>query len=410
MESSLKLAAGSTPSPLPLLDLARENDPLTGEFMEQIARVVMSGQFVLGPEVTELENQIAERCQTRCAVACASGSDAILLCLMAAKIQPGDEVILPSFTFFSTASAVWRLGGVPVFVDVDPQTFNLDTDHFLTLITDRTKAVIPVHLFGQCANMAGILEIASQHGLTVIEDCAQSIDACFHGQPAGSMGLAGCFSFYPTKNLGGFGDSGMITTNDEEFAEQLRLFRVHGMSPRYIHHVVGINSRLDTVQAAILLTKLQHLRTWTAQRRNNATRYEEMFTASPIGNRLGEQIVLPRVANACESVWNQYTIRVPGGHRNPLRSELTQSGIGSEIYYPLPLHRQPCFASLGYKKGDIPATDMVADQVLSLPIFPAIEAAEQQRVVDCIAGYMRGLSATTTPMPTHDTSLHRAAA
>ncbi len=260
------LASTTRLTPVPLLDVTRENGTLEADIQQAIQRVIASGCFVLGPECEQLETAIAQRVGSEFAIGCASGSDALLLSLMAMGIGHGDEVLLPSFTFFATASAVTRLGAKPVFVDIDPDTFNLDADHLQSQIVPRTRVVIPVHLFGQCADMARILAIADTADLLVLEDCAQAIDATCGGQSAGSLGLAGCFSFYPTKNLGGFGDGGMITTSSAEFAEKLRLYRAHGMKPRYQHHVVGMNSRLDTIQAAVLLTKLPHLHGWHASR------------------------------------------------------------------------------------------------------------------------------------------------
>ncbi len=377
------LASTQLRTPVPLLDVARENGPLEAEIQQAISRVVASGRFVLGPECEELETQLALRVGSSFAVGCASGSDALLLALMAMGIGHGDQVLLPSFTFFATASAVTRLGAKPVFVDIDPDTFNLDADHLQARIVPRTRVVIPVHLFGQCADMTRILAIADAANLHVLEDCAQAIDATFQGQPAGSLGLAGCFSFYPTKNLGGFGDGGMVTTSDAELAEKLRLYRAHGMKPRYQHHVVGINSRLDTLQAAVLLTKLPHLHGWHAARARNAARYAELFAEAGLEGKL----VVPTTASRCESVWNQYTVRVLDGHRDRLRKHLAELGIGSEIYYPTPLHLQPCFREYGYREGSLPETERTAKEVLSLPIFPALTAAEQRAVVEGITAY-----------------------
>ncbi len=302
---------------------------------------------------------------------------------MALEIGAGDEVILPSFTFFATASCVWRVGARPVFVDIDPVTFNLDPKQVEAAITRATKAVIPVHLFGQCAAMDVINDLAEQHDLFVVEDAAQSIGASYQGQPAGGWGHVGCFSFYPTKNLGGMGDGGMLTTIDEEMADRLALYAAHGMEPRYYHQVVGINSRLDTIQAAVLNVKIKRLDQWNAARQRNAARYHELFSSAG----LDEQITLPLAGPDQNHVWNQYTIRVSDGRRDALRAFLSEAKIGSEIYYPVPLHLQECFQSLGYELGSLPETEQAAAQVLSLPIFPELTESQQEAVVSRIARY-----------------------
>jgi dTDP-4-amino-4,6-dideoxygalactose transaminase len=369
-----------------LLDINRGNQPLRDEILDAITRVCDSGRFLYGPDVTKLEEAVAAVCETGHAIGCASGSDALLLSLMAIEVGPGDEVITPSFTFFATASPIWRLGAKTVFVDIDPKTFNIDPHEVEKAITPATKAIIPVHLFGQCADMDAICGIAARHGLKVIEDAAQSICAEHRGRPAGSMGDVGCFSFYPTKNLGGFGDGGMITTKDEELAGKLRKLAAHGMKPRYHHSTVGINSRLDTIQAAVLNVKLTQLGKWTNQRRANAARYRELFTAAGLDAYLG----LPQEQSDVFHVWNQYTIRVPDGRRNELRERLMERNIGSEIYYPVPLHLQECFAPLGYEPGSLPLTEQAADEVLSLPIFPELTKQEQQLVVERIGDAVAG--------------------
>jgi dTDP-4-amino-4,6-dideoxygalactose transaminase len=362
---------------VPLLDVNRGNAPLRDEFIEALTRVVDSGRFLFGQDVHELERSIAERCGVEHAIACASGSDALLLALLALDIGDYDEVIVPSFTFFATASAVTRVGATPVFVDIDPITFNLDPARVKEAITPRTKAIIPVHLFGQCADMTSIMAIARAHNVAVIEDAAQAIDARHAGQVAGSMGDIGCFSFYPTKNLGGMGDGGMMTTNDARLAERLRLFAAHGMNPRYHHKVIGINSRLDSMQAAVLNVKLRHLNQWTAARAANAERYKKSFAAAGLQHAVGLPVALP----TNDHVWNQYTIRVPNGQRNVVKQRLADQGVGTEIYYPIPLHLQECYRSLGYRPGSLPETERAAAEVLSLPIFPELTAAEQDAVV-----------------------------
>lgn len=377
MSASRVDSAGSASSNVPLLDVKRGNDPLREEILAAIARVVDSGRFLFGPDVSELEKKVAGLSGVDHAVACASGSDALLLALLALDVGAGDEVILPSFTFFATASAVTRLGARPVFVDIDAATFNIDPARIEEAITPATKAIIPVHLFGQCADMEAILAIAARHNVPVIEDAAQAIGASFAGRPAGSHGAIGCLSFYPTKNLGGFGDGGMLTTHDAKLAERLRLFAAHGMSPRYYHQVVGINSRLDTIQAAVLNVKLAHLNEWSHARGVNARRYDDLLKSARLDRTLG----LPQCDARCGHVWNQYTIRIGGGRRDAVKQQLAQRGVGSEVYYPVPLHRQECFQSLGYREGSLPETERAAREVLSLPIFPELTPDEQYTVV-----------------------------
>lgn len=368
-------------SQVPLLDIGRGNAPLKEEFMAAFEAVLDSGRFLFGPDVFQLEETCAAASHAKFGIGCASGSDALLLSLMALDIGPGDEVLVPSFTFFATASCVWRLGAKPVFVDIEPTSFNIDPTRLQEQITPNTKAIIPVHLFGQCADMTEINKIAQMHGIPVIEDAAQAILAEHQGQRAGSMSLAGCISFYPTKNLGGMGDGGMLVTNDEEFAAKLKLLRGHGMEPRYYHQVVGINSRLDTLQAAALNVKMKHMAEWTELRRQNAMRYHEMF------NQCGLDLVLklPTEAEGNYHVWNQYTVRVPRGGRDSLRKHLADLKVGSEIYYPVPLHQQQCFAAMKEELAPLPETEKAAEEVMALPIFPELTAAEQRHVVSSIA-------------------------
>jgi len=316
----------------------------------------------------------------RHALSVSSGTDALLLALMALDIRPGDEVLCPAFTFFATAGAVSRLGAVPVFTDICPVCFNMDINDARAKITPRTKAIIPVHLFGQCADMDPILALACEQGLRVVEDAAQSIGATYKGRQSGTLGDFGTYSFFPSKNLGGFGDGGMLTTDDDALAERLRLLAAHGMSPRYYHREVGINSRLDTIQAAVLNVKFKHLAEWTRLRQENARRYHQLFTAEG----LHRTIDLPESLPDREHVWNQYTIRVADGKRDQLRAQLAELGIGSEVYYPVPLHQQQCFASLGYGPGSLPVTERMAAEVLSLPIYPEVTVAEQQLVVQAV--------------------------
>jgi dTDP-4-amino-4,6-dideoxygalactose transaminase len=376
---------GSVPvASVPLLDIGRQNDPLREEIRAAIDRVCDSGKFILGPDVEELEKNIAGYTGAKHAIGCASGSDALLLALMALGIGPGDEVILPSFTFFATASAVWRLGAMPVFVDIDPATFNLCPKLTAARITRATKAIIPVHLFGQCANMDALCQIAKKRHLAIVEDACQSIGAMVGDRHAGTMGDIGCFSFYPTKNLGGFGDGGMLTTNRDDLAARLRLLRAHGMEPRYYHQAVGINSRLDSLQAAVLNVKFPHLDRWGAARRANAARYTALFEASGLAGVLK----VPSTGMNCHHVWNQYTIRVPNGARDKLRQYLAQFKIGTEVYYPVPLHQQACFRTLMYSAGTLPESERAAGEVLSLPIFPELSAAELETVVFRIGEFL----------------------
>lgn len=408
---SLKLSQehnrNARPSPVPLLDVTRGNQPLRDEILGAVSRVLDSGQYVLGPDCEQFEHAVAELCQTKFAVGCASGSDALLLALMALDVGPGDEVIAPSFTFFATASAVWRLGGHPVFVDIDPITFTVDPLDLESAVTPNTKVILPVHMFGQCADMSSIQNIARRKGISVVEDVAQAIGASYQGQPAGSLGDIGCISFYPTKNLGGFGDGGMLTTSDEEIASRLRLLRGHGMHPRYFHQAVGINSRLDSIQAAALNVKLPHLPQWNTLRQKNADRYTDLLTTAGLHCRL----ILPKAATDNNHVWNQYTVRMVNGQRDHLRNFLATQGIGTEIYYPIPLHRQECFRNIASLSRDLPETELAADEVLSLPIFPEITASEQELVVAAIsqfyAQYGDAPSTTSNPSVVADATLRR---
>ncbi|HEX3726064.1 MAG TPA: DegT/DnrJ/EryC1/StrS family aminotransferase [Pirellulales bacterium] len=370
-------------SGVPLLDIGRQNQSIRREVAAAVERVCDSGRFVLGPDCDKLEEAMARYCHVPHAVGCASGSDALLLALMALGVGPGDEVLMPSYTFFATASAAWRLGAKPVFVDIEPTTFNLNPRLLDSLITPATKAIIPVHLFGQCSDLRAIESIVGPQGISIVEDAAQAVGAELDGRRAGSWGAIGCLSFYPTKNLGGFGDGGMLTTGDPEVADRLRLLRGHGMEPRYHHQVVGINSRLDSLQAAVLAVKLPHLESWTAARQANARRYSELFASCGLDRVIG----LPLVAPGCRHVWNQYVIRVPAGTRDALRAHLAEQKIGTEIYYPVPVHLQQCFQSLGYGPGSLPESERAAKETIALPIFAELSAAEQQTVVRAIHAY-----------------------
>lgn len=364
----------------PLLDVGRGNSPLKAEIMESVSQIIDSGRFIGGPFVEFLEQSVAEASGTKFAIGCASGSDALLLALMAIDIQPGDEVICPSFTFFATASAIHRLGGIPVFVDIDPVSFNMDTQKVVAAITAKTKAIIPVHLFGQCADMDPLMAIAQEHGLRVIEDCAQSIGASQNEKPCGGFGDIGCFSFYPTKNLGGFGDGGMLTTDNPELADKLRLLANHGMRPRYHHTIVGINSRLDAIQAAALCAKIKHLDEYAAKRQQNADNYALLFAEAG----MSELVAVPEAQANCKHVWNQFTIRIPGGQRDAVRAQLAELQVGSEIYYPIPLHQQECFEYLASPTDSLVETEKAATEVLALPIYPELTIAEQRYVVQSL--------------------------
>jgi dTDP-4-amino-4,6-dideoxygalactose transaminase len=316
-------------------------------------------------------------------VGCASGSDALLLPLMAWDIGPGDEVITTPYTFFATGGAIWRLGAKPVFVDIDPVSFNIDPAKIEAAITPRTRAIIPVHLYGQSADMRPIMEIAARHGLKVLEDAAQAIGAEYHGQAIGSIGDAGALSFYPSKNLGGFGDGGMITTTCESLAKRMARLRVHGMEPRYHHHEVGFNSRLDALQATVLRVKIRHLAAWTEARRAVARRYDALIAEAGLGDLVTTPFELP----GCFHVFNQYVVRVPIETRDALRAALAEAKIGTEIYYPIPLHLQVCFAGLNHMAGDFPESERAAAETLALPIYPELTAEAQQVVVGAIAAF-----------------------
>ncbi len=373
--------------PVPLLDVSRSNSVIRDEVLEALAEVYDSGKFLYGPQVTSLEKSIAKLCNTKHAVGCASGSDAILLALMALDIEPGDEVICPSFTFFATASAVSRMGAKIVFADIDPRTYNIDPQQIAAKITSKTRAIIPVHLFGQAAQMNDICNLAGNRDIPVIEDAAQAIGAAYHGRPVCSWGTIGCISFYPTKNLGGFGDGGMLAVDNESLADRLRLLGGHGMRPRYHHQEIGINSRLDTFQAAALEVKAKRLDAYTAARQANAARYHHLFEES--GLIKSGAIDLPYQDPAAFHVWNQYSLRVHDGRRDQLRSYLTENKVGSEIYYPIPLHEQVCYKNLGYQPEDLPQTHRAALEILHLPIFPELTEEEQVAVVSRISSFFQ---------------------
>ena len=370
---------------VPLLDIKQQNEALRSEIEAALGRVLETNAFILGDEVKALETEIAEYCQTKFAIGCASGSDALLLGLMALDVKEGDEVITTPYSFFATVSAITRLGATPVFVDIDPLTYNLDISQIKAKITDRTKAVQPVHLYGQCADMDDLRQICTKYGIGIVEDAAQAIGAEDAGRRAGAMSEIGCFSFYPSKNLGGMGDGGMLTTNDEALANKLVALRNHGAEVRYYHKWVGINSRLDGFQGTILRVKLKYLDDWTNKRQSNADRYRQLFTDAG----LTEQITLPFERENVRHIYNQYVIRVPN-KRNELREFLTDSGIGTDIYYPVSLHLQECFEYLGYKENDFPESEKASRETLALPIFPEMTDEQQNYVVKKIGEFFKG--------------------
>jgi dTDP-4-amino-4,6-dideoxygalactose transaminase len=366
---------------VPLLDLNVHYEKLWDEVQEALKRVMVSKQFILGPEVKELEKEIATYCQSQYAIGCASGSDAILLALMAIDVGPGDEVITTPYTFFATVGSIVRLGAKPVFVDIDESTFNLDVKGLERAINEKTKAIMPIHLFGQCADMSEINQLASASNLAVIEDAAQAIGAEYKGKRAGSLGTMAAFSFYPSKNLGGAGDGGMLTTDDPALAEKLRALRAHGAKKKYFHDYVGLNSRLDSLQAAILRVKLNYLDEWAEKRRTNAETYRELFAKTDLLN--DGKITLPLAVADRLHVYNQFVILAKD--RDKLLGHMKEQGIGTEIYYPLPLHLQACFTGLGHKKGDFPVSEMASESSLAIPIYPELSESDQQYVVSTIA-------------------------
>ena len=364
---------------VPLLDLKEQNDKLRPEIEKALGRVLDTNAFILGNEVAALETELAAYCGVKHAIGCASGSDALLLAMMAYDIGPGDEVLTTPYSFFATVSAITRLGAKPVFSDIDPETYNINVKQVEQKITDRTKAVQPVHLYGQCAETARLVKICKPRGIAVIEDAAQAIGAEEFGVRAGNIGDIGCFSFYPSKNLGGMGDGGFMTTNDDAIAEKLRALRVHGSPQRYHHKWVGLNSRLDGFQGAVLRVKLPHLDAWSEARKANADRYRTAFRDAG----LGEVVGLPAERENCRHIYNQFVIRVPA-YRNELREFLTEKGVGTDIYYPIPLHMQECFAYLGGKRGDLPEAERAAEETLALPVFPELKPEQLDHVVETI--------------------------
>lgn len=368
---------------VPLLDTTRDQDAIFARMREVFDQVLTSGRYILGPEVEALEAECGSYCGVEHAVGVSSGSDALILALMALDVGPGDEVILPTFTFFATAGAVSRLGATPVFVDCDEKTYNVDAELLRAKITERTKVLMPVHLFGQCCDMPPILELAREHGLKVVEDAAQAIGAEWRGARAGSMGDVGCFSFYPTKNLGALGDAGLVTTRDAEMAERMRVLRGHGMKPRYYHREIGGNFRIDALQAAMLRIRLPELDAAHESRRKNAALYRQLLNERGLAE---EKLILPEVVDPSHS-YNQFCVRVRDGKRDELRAHLQANGVGTEIYYPVPLHMQECYESAGYAKGSFPISERLALEALALPIFPSLTTEEIEYVVDRVAAF-----------------------
>jgi dTDP-4-amino-4,6-dideoxygalactose transaminase len=371
---------------IPLIDLKAQHATIAGEIRVAIDRVVDSQQFILGPEVEALEKEIAAYCGVRHAVGVSSGTDALLVALMALDIGPGDEVVVPTFSFFATAGVVARLGARPVFVDIDRRTFNLDPAGLEAAISPRTRAIMPVHLFGQTADMEPIQAAAAGAGVPVVEDAAQAIGADYHGRRAGTMGLLACFSFFPTKNLGGFGDGGMVVTDDGGLADRLRRLRMHGFADQYRSSEVGGNFRLDALQAAVLRVKLRHLEEWHEGRRRNARRYRELFEEAGLGGGEGP-VRTPHEAGFGRHIYHQYTLSCRS--RDELRRFLTERQIGTAIYYPVPLHLQECFATLGHRRGDFPVAEAVVEECLALPIYPELGDEAARRVVATIHSFYR---------------------
>jgi len=359
---------------VPFLDLKRQYASIKEELDQAIFSVLSHTKFILGPEVEAFEEKVAQYCGTKFAVGVASGTDALLLSLRACGVGPGDEVITTGFSFFATAGVISRLGGIPVYVDIDPETYNIAPDKIEGKITPKTKAIMPVHLFGQCADMDPIIKVAKKHKLKVVEDAAQAIGSEYRGKKAGNLSDFGCFSFFPSKNLGAAGDGGMVVTNDPDMADLVRILRVHGSKPKYYHSIVGYNSRLDALQAAILSVKLKYLDEWTKKRREHAEVYNAAFK--------GLDVVTPKEEEFNYHIYNQYTIALK--KRDRLREVLKENQIGHDVYYPVPLHLQECYRSLGYKEGDLPVTEEKAGEVVSIPVYPELTSEEQNFVIETI--------------------------
>ena len=373
------------PAAVPLCDIAMQYRDHQDEIEDAVLGVLRSGQAILGPVVAAFEAEAAAYCRATHALGCGSGTDALLLALHALDIGPGDEVILPPFTFFATVGSVTRVGATPVFVDVDPDTYNIDPALIEAKITPRTRAIMPVHLFGRCAEMDAIWDIADRHGLYVIEDAAQSFGSDYRGRRCGSLGVISCFSFYPSKNLGTLGDAGMVTTNNPDLHQKMAALRNHGSEVKYYHKYVGWNARLDAVHAAILRVKLPHVDAWIEARRAAAGRYDSLIAAQGLDGFFERPALNPSGLHT----FNQYVVRVAGGQRDALVQYLKAEGVGCEVYYPLPLHQQECLTHLGHRAGDFPVSEASAKSVLALPIFPEITAGQQARVVEVCRQFTR---------------------
>ena len=369
----------AAPTQVPMLDLQAQYRPIRDAIIDAVTRVCDSQRFIMGPEVEGMERDLAAYLGVTHAVGVSSGTDAILLAMMALGIGPGDEVITSTYSFFATAGCVARIGATPVFVDIDPVTYNIDSAATAAAVTSRTRAIVPVHLYGQSADLDPLLEIATRAGVPLIEDAAQAIGATYKGRMVGGFGRVGCFSFFPSKNLGAFGDGGLVTTNDDALAASLRRLRVHGADRQYYHQVIGGNFRLDALQAAVLRVKLPHLAGWTEARRRNAARYDELFADAGLTGR----VTLPVAAPHCRHIFNQYVIRVP--RRDAVKAHLESRQVGCAIYYPVPFHEQACFAYLGYRTGQFPHAELAARETLALPIYGELTAEQQRYVVAVLA-------------------------
>jgi dTDP-4-amino-4,6-dideoxygalactose transaminase len=384
MSNTLSTGSSAKQVTVPLLDLKAQYAAIRGEVEKAVLAVLESQQFILGPAVAECEKRIAEYCGCAHGVGVTSGTDALLIALMAEGIAPGDEVITTAYTFFATVGSIARLGAKPVLVDICPKTYNLDVSQIESRITAKTKVIIPVHLYGQSADMDAILDIARRHRLVVIEDAAQAIGTEYKGRRAGSMGDYGCFSFFPSKNLGCAGDGGMVVTQDAQRAEKLRILRGHGSKPKYYHKVVGGNFRLDSIQAAVVSAKLPHLDDWSTRRQANADRYRRLFEQAGL---TGEgRVQLPYAIPDGRHIYNQFVIRVP--RRNELQAYLKEQSIGTEIYYPVPMHLQECFSYLGHREGDLPQSEKAANETLALPIYPELSDEQAGHAVECIGQFL----------------------
>lgn len=391
-------ASNDPSSPVPFIDLVAQYQTIRDEVREVVDEVFETQSFILGNEVSQLEEEIAAYCDARHAIGCASGTDALVLALMALGVGAGDEVITSPFTFFATAGAIHRVGAVPKFVDIEPVTFNLDPEQVESAITSKTKAIMPVHIFGQCADMETLWRLSVRHNIPLIEDAAQAIGAEYRGRRAGVLGTIGCFSFFPTKNLGGAGDGGIMTTDDPEVAARLKRLRVHGDVGGYNHLEVGFNSRLDALQAAVLRVKLRHLESWSDGRRQNARRYNEMIR----DRQLLSAVELPTTAADRRHVYNQYTLRIRGGLRDSVMQEMRAAGVGCAVYYPISLHMQKCFEYLDCRPEDFPESQKASEEVLSLPIFTELTEQQQDRVVDSLSDAVA--KCTTLKFPTSGSS------